>query len=133
MNQITEAAKNKTEELLKQAKTMPQVECLEKHHFGPGLYIKEVTLPAGAVIIGKPHKVEHMCVLLQGKMVIAKEDGSKVELVAPMTFVSPPGRKVAYILETVVFQNIFATNETDVEKLENMFIDNTQQLLEEGN
>ena len=133
MNQITEAVKSKTEELLKQAMAMPQVECIEKHHFGPGLYIKEVTLPAGAVIIGKPHKVEHMCVLVQGKMVIAKEDGSKVELVAPMTFVSPPGRKVAYILETVVFQNIFATNETDVEKLENLFIDNTQQLLEEGN
>lgn len=122
----------KVETLLNEVMAMPQVECPEKHYFGPGLYIKEVTLPAGAVIIGKPHKVEHMCVLLQGKMVIAKEDGSKVELVAPMTFVSPPGRKVAYILETVVFQNIFATEETDVEKLEDMFVDNTQPLLEEG-
>jgi hypothetical protein len=123
---------NKVETLLEEVLAMPQVECPENHYFGPGIYIKEVTLPAGSVIIGKPHKVAHMCVLLQGKMIIAKEDGSKVELVAPMTFVSPPGRKVAYILETVVFQNIFATEETDIEKLENMFVDNTQPLLEEG-
>ena len=123
---------DKVETLLKEVQAMPQLECAENHYFGPGLYIKEVILPAGSVIIGKPHKVAHMCILLQGKMVIAKEDGSKVELVAPMTFVSPPGRKVAYIIETVVFQNVFATEETDIEKLENMLIDNTQQLLEEG-
>jgi hypothetical protein len=40
-----------------------------------------------------------------------------------MTFIGKPGRKVAYILETVVFQNVYATEETDIEKLENMFIE----------
>jgi hypothetical protein len=44
-----------------------------------------------------------------------------------------PGRKVAYIVETVVFQNIYSTPETDIEKLENMFVDNSIPLLEEGN
>jgi hypothetical protein len=122
--------RDKAEVLLEQVKALPQVECQEKHYFGPSLYIKEVTMPTGAVVIGKSHKMAHMCVLLQGKMIIAKEDGSKIELVAPMTFISPPGRKVAYILETVVFQNIYATEETDVEKLENMFVENDQQLLE---
>jgi len=122
----------KVETLLDKFRAMPQVDCQEKHFFGPGLYIKQVTMPKGSVIIGKPHKVEHMCVMLQGRMILVKEDGTKFELKAPMTFLGKPGRKVAYILEDVVFQNIFATEETDVEKLENMFIENTQPKLEEG-
>jgi len=64
-------------------------------------------------------------------MIIVKEDGERIELVAPMTFMGSKGRKIAYIIETVVFQNIYATEETDIEKLENMCVENTQPLLEE--
>lgn len=120
----------KVENLLDVTREMPQVKCEEKHHFGPNIYIKEVTMPAGSVIIGKSHKIEHVCNMMSGRMIIVQEDGSKVELVAPTTFIGKPGRKVAYIIETVVFQNIYATNETDIEKLENMFIDNLA--LEQG-
>jgi hypothetical protein len=111
----------------------PQVQCEEKHHFGPNIYIKEVTMPAGALIIGKHHRMEHLCNMVSGRMLILQDDGSKKELVAPMTFMAKPGRKVAYILETVVFQNIYSTPETDIEKLENMCVDNSIPLLEEGN
>jgi hypothetical protein len=44
-----------------------------------------------------------------------------------------PGRKIAYIIETVVFQNIYSTPETDIEKLENMCVDNSKDFLLEGN
>jgi hypothetical protein len=120
----------KVESLIDVTRKMPQIKCEEKHHFGPNIYIKEVTMPAGSVIIGKPHKMEHVCNMMSGRMIIVQDDGEKVELVAPMTFVGKPGRKVAYILETVVFQNIYATDETDIEKLENMFVENLA--LEQG-
>lgn len=120
----------KVEHLLYQVQEMPQVDCQTKHYFGPSLYVREVTMPAGAVVIGKPHKTEHLCVMLQGKMIVVDADGNKKELVAPLTFVGSTGRKVAYILETTVFQNIYATDETDIEKLENMLVDNTQPMLE---
>jgi len=123
MSQVIESTTQKVEAMLPELKAMPQVDCQEKHYFGPSLYIKEVTMPAGSIIIGKPHKVAHMCVMLQGKMILVAEDGSKKEVKAPLTFVGTPGRKVAYILETTVFQNIYATDETDIEKLENMFIE----------
>jgi hypothetical protein len=110
----------------------PQIQCEEKHHFGPNIYIKEVTMPAGALIIGKHHRMEHLCNMVSGRMFILQDDGSKKELVAPMTFMAPPGRKIAYIVETVVFQNIYSTSETDIEKLENMCVDNSIPLLEEG-
>ena len=120
----------KVENLINVTRKMPQIQCEEKHHFGPNIYIKEVTMPAGSVIIGKSHKIEHVCNMMSGRMIIVQEDGSKVELVAPMTFIGKPGRKVAYIVETVVFQNIYSTDETDIEKLENMFVENPA--LEQG-
>jgi hypothetical protein len=120
----------KVEKLLAQVEQMPQVDCQTKHYFGPSLYIREVTMPAGAVVIGKPHRKEHMCVMLQGRMIIVDAEGNQKELVAPITFVGSAGRKVAYILETTVFQNILATDETDIEVLENMLVDNTQPMLE---
>ena len=135
------ATKPKTASLLEKklgtlynaAVAQPQVKCEEKHHFGPNIYIKEVTMPAGALIIGKSHRMEHLCNMVSGRMLILQDDGSKKELVAPMTFMAKPGRKVAYIVETVVFQNIYSTSETDIEKLENMCVDNSIPLLEEGN
>lgn len=120
----------KVENLLDVTREMPQIKCKEKHHFGPNIYIKEVTMPAGSVIIGKSHKIEHVCNMMSGRMIIVQEDGSKIELVAPMTFIGKPGRKVAYIIETVVFQNIYSTDETDIEKLESMFVENPA--LEQG-
>ena len=120
----------KVDYLLSQVEKMPQVDCQTKHYFGPNLYIREVTMPAGTVVIGKPHRKEHMCVMLQGRMVVVLGDGTKQELVAPLTFVGSAGRKVAYILETTVFQNILATDETDIDVLENMLVDNTQHMLE---
>jgi hypothetical protein len=120
----------KVDHLLSQVEQMPQVDCQTKHYFGPSLYIREVTMPAGTVVIGKPHRKEHMCVMLQGRMIVVTGDGTKQELVAPLTFVGSAGRKVAYILETTVFQNILATDETDIEVLENMLVDNTQPMLE---
>jgi hypothetical protein len=120
----------KVEKLLTQVEQMPQVDCQTKHYFGPSIYIREVTMPTGAVVIGKPHRKEHMCVMLQGRMIIVDAEGNQKELVAPMTFVGGAGRKVAYILETTVFQNILATDETDIDVLENMLVDNTQPVLE---
>ena len=118
--------------LCEAAAAQPQIQCEEKHHFGPNIYIKEVTMPAGSLIIGKHHRMDHLCNMVSGRMRILQEDGTTKELVAPMTFMAKPGRKVAYIIETVVFQNIYSTPETDVEKLENMCVDNSKPLLEGG-
>jgi hypothetical protein len=114
-------------------KSAPQVECPEKHHFGPNIYIKEVTLPAGSVIVGKYHRHEHLCNMVAGRMIVVDSEGNRTELVAPMTFMAKSGRKIAYIIETVVFQNIYSTSETDIQKLEDMIVDNSKDLLLEGN
>lgn len=114
-------------EVLKQ----PQIDCPVTHHFGPSIYIREVVMPAGTVVVGKPHKTEHMCNMISGRMIVVNEDGDRMDVVAPCVFMAKKGRKTAYIIETVRFQNIFSTDETDIEKLEDMLVDNTP-LLKEG-
>ena len=135
MNQVAQdrsLTAGRIDSFISEARRMPQISCEEKHYFGPNIYIREVVMPAGAVIVGKPHKTDHMCNMISGRMILVKDDGERVEIVAPQTFMATKGRKIAYILETVRFQNIFSTDETDIEKLENMLVDNTQPLLEQG-
>lgn len=112
-----------------------QLDCPVTHHFGPGIYIREVILPTDSYIIGHSHKSPHLNVMLEGRLTIINPDGSHKELSAPQTFVSPPGRKIAYVHERVRWQNIYSTDETDVETLEDMLLDKSaafeqaQQLL----
>jgi len=68
--------------------------------------------------------------MISGRMIVVNEDGEQMEVAAPAVFMAKKGRKTAYIIETVRFQNIFSTDETDIEKLENMLVDNTPPLLE---
>ncbi|WP_208630870.1 SET domain-containing protein-lysine N-methyltransferase [Ralstonia insidiosa] len=107
----------------------PQVECSVVHHFGPSLYVREVHMPAGALAIGHYQRFEHLNVFLKGRVLMLKADGSTEELVAPMMFVGKPGRKAGYVLEDVIWQNIYATDETDIEKLEAHFLDKSDAFL----
>ena len=136
MTQVAQVGKglatDKINALLREVINLPQVDCPVTHHFGPSIYIREVVMPAGTVVVGKPHKTEHMCNMISGRMIVVNEDGEQLEVTAPLVFMAKKGRKTAYILETVRFQNIFSTDETDIEKLENMLVDNSQPLLEEG-
>ena len=102
---------------------IPQVGCDVIHRFGPGLYIREVFIPAGTFAIGHRQKTRHMNIMLKGRVTIVNDDGTTTELVAPHMFVGEPGRKCGYIHEDMVWQNIYATTETDVETLEKMFLD----------
>ena len=95
-----------------------QVECSVIHRFGPGIYIREVHIPAGTFAIGHYQKFEHVNIMLKGRVTILNENGITSELIAPFFYIGKPGRKMGYIHEDVVWQNIYATDERDIEKLE---------------
>jgi hypothetical protein len=99
-----------------------QVECPLKHNFAPGVYMREITMPAGSFVIGHEHLTEHFNVVLTGKARVMI-DGVIEDLVAPCYFISKPNvRKVLYIVEEMKFATIHPTNETSVEVLENTLI-----------
>jgi hypothetical protein len=101
----------------------PQVECPVTHHFGGGIYLREMFAPAGTLVLGHEHVGDHMCILLKGKMRILTPDGDAVkEIAAPLIFTASAGRKLAIALEDTVFINVFPTEETDPEKCEAIFV-----------
>ena len=109
---------------------LPQADCPITHRFAPGIYIREVKMPAGSYVIGHHHKTPHLNIMLSGCLTILNEDGSKTELKAPQTFIANTGRKIAFIHEDVIWQNVFATDERDVATLEDMFLDKSDAWLE---
>lgn len=119
-----------TEQIEAKLLKLPQVDCPVLHHFGPGVYIREVRMPAGSLILGHRHKNAHTNILVSGRLKFLNEGGEVIELAAPAVITSNPGRKLAYILEDTVWQNVYATEERDVEKLEEMLLDKSDAWLE---
>jgi hypothetical protein len=99
--------------------------CSVIHRFGPHLYIREVHMPAGTFAIGHHQNFEHLNVFLKGRVLMFGPSGPQ-EMVAPMMFVGQPGRKKGLIIEDVVWQNIYATDETDIGKLEAMLLSKSE-------
>lgn len=110
---------------------LPQTECPLTHRFAPGVYLREIFMPAGTVVIGKIHRTEHFNVLIRGACLIVHDDGAREELRAPLTFVSKAGvQKVLYILEDTIWQTVHPTTETDLARLETELIQPYEPALE---
>jgi len=88
------------------------------HSFAKGLYVREIRVPDGMLTVTKIHKYSHAAFLLQGTIYIKEEWGvRKVE--APAYFITKAGTKrIIYHKGDVVLVTVHATEETDVEKIE---------------
>jgi quercetin dioxygenase-like cupin family protein len=92
--------------------------CPVTHHHAPGLYAREIFIPAGVLIVGKIHKHSHVNTISKGRVIVATEFGTQ-ELVAPVTFVSVPGTKRAVVAqEDTIWTTYHPTEETDLAKIE---------------
>lgn len=89
------------------------------HHFAPGVYMRELTMPAGLVVLGKIHKTEHLNLITKGRVSFTAGDGQVHHVTAPYTFVSQPGiQKMLYVHEATTWLTVHPTTETDLVKLE---------------
>lgn len=103
---------------------MPQVEIPIAHHFAPGIYLREMHMPKGAIVTGKIHKTEHYCILSKGHVTVVTEGGRR-EYAAPSVIHSMPGVKRAlHAHEDAVWVNVHhnPTNEKDLEKIDELFV-----------
>lgn len=94
-----------------------------KHWLAPGIYAREIHLPAGTVVVGKIHRHRHFNIISQGKVTCYTEFGLEHHQ-APASFISEPGTKrVVVTHEDAIWTTIHPnpTDETDVTKLEEMF------------
>jgi len=128
--QLVEGHGEKLDQLEAEMHRLPQQSCSVRHIFAPGMYIREVSIPGGTYVVTHKHREPHLNVFVQGSGTMIMCDGRHQPMKAPMTFVSQPGRKVGYVETDLVWLNVWATNETDIEKLEAMFFDKTEEFAE---
>lgn len=94
------------------------IQCKLREWFVNGVYIREITMPMGAVIIGKIHKTEHISIVSAGSAVVATDAGLEI-ITAPHTFINNIGAKrCLYILEDMVWTTVHPTDKTTTEEVE---------------
>ena len=103
--------------------TREQIKPPLTHSFTPGLYIREIVMPASALIISKIHKTEHPYVILRGKVSVWIDGVGVQTITGPHIGITKPGtRRILYIHEECHWATFHPTNETDVEKIEDQII-----------
>jgi quercetin dioxygenase-like cupin family protein len=91
-----------------------------KHTFADGIYVRQMSMDAGSVVVGAIHKHLHVWFLLTGHISVVTED-SVEDYIAPCYVVATPGTKrVIRANEKSIFVNIHKnpTNSQDIEWLE---------------
>ena len=87
------------------------VDCPLNHKFLPGLYIREILMPAGSLVTSMIHKTIHPYFVLQGKVTVYSENFGIQEITAPFTGTTLPNtRRVLYIHENCVWVTVHATS-----------------------
>lgn len=105
----------------------PQVETPIRHYFSPGIYAREMFIPAGTVLTGAVHKTEHISLFVGDITVLT--DGGMQRLTGHHTFVSKPGAKrVGYAHADTWCTGFFATEKTDITELENDLVEDAHLL-----
>lgn len=108
MNDIQSAmsAHAKAVRLEEELAALPQVDCPVVSHYAPGVYMREMTIPAGVTLVGATHKHEHLSVLAKGHLIVTTDDGV-AEFHAPAVVLQKPGHKRAgYAVTECVFINV---------------------------
>ena len=90
--------------------------------FSEGVYIREMSMLKGGVVIGKIHNKSHTWFLMKGKLKIANEDGVVTYSAPTYVNASAGAKRVIMAIEDSVFVNVHPNpkNLRDTKKLEEM-------------
>jgi hypothetical protein len=105
-------------ELQTELAKMPQAEMPLKHHFSPGVYAREILIPAGTTAVSKIAAMECLLILAKGDLSLTTSEGTE-RFHAPWVLKTPPGvKRIMHTHEDTTLISIHATNETDLAKIE---------------
>lgn len=89
----------------------PVVDCPVRHRFTPGLYIREIFMPAGITVTSLIHDTIHPFCILQGKVIVFNEEEGTQELQAPLLEITYPNtRRILQIVEDTVWVTFHPTD-----------------------
>lgn len=106
----------KFEAVLKQ---MPgQIEPENHHYFGPGVYLRELVMPAGTLIVGKLHKTSHFLIVTRGLIECKTDNGMEMLKGGDIILTSPGTKRVLLAYEDSAMVTVHVTNKTDLAQIE---------------
>lgn len=90
------------------------VECPVIHRFTPGLYIREIFMPAGEnglVVTSLVHNTEHPFFVLKGRVRVISENGGEQLIEAPYSGITTPGtRRFLFVEEDCIWATVHKTD-----------------------
>jgi quercetin dioxygenase-like cupin family protein len=96
--------------------------CPLTHNFAKGLYIRQITMPAGMLFVTKIHKFSHAAFILSGEVTLLEEEGHK-RVSAPASFITKAGTKrIVFTHKDTVWTTVHATDKTDLKEIEDEII-----------
>lgn len=107
-----------TLELARASGAMTDVDMPLTHHFADGIYVRQLTIPAGTRIIGKKHKKACVNIMLKGDITIYA-DGDMERFTDHYIGVAPAGtQKAAIAHKETVWLCIHAVDNHNLEEIE---------------
>lgn len=93
------------------------------HHFSGGLYSREMLIPKGFGAVSHSHTYDHFSILGKGRVLLKTDDWEK-EYSAPACIDIKAGiHHMILALEDATWYCIHATNETEINKIEEVLIE----------
>lgn len=97
------------DDILRLQDAMAPIQCRQPepgHHFAPGMYLRELLVPAGMLIVGKIHKHAHFLFVMKGRAQVISEFG-RMNVEAGHFSVSPAGvKRIVLALEDTLFVTV---------------------------
>lgn len=95
------------------------------HHFAPGMYGREFSMPAGMLVVGKVHLHGHIMMCIKGRATVVDEFG-RYEVKAGFVQASKPGAKrvvLAHEDTTFVTVHLNPSDTQDLAEIESQHIE----------
>jgi hypothetical protein len=108
--------------------------CPLKHSYAHGVYIREIFMPKGTLIVSKIHKYSYPYFVLKGRMSIWTEEG-EVEITAPYQGITTAGtQRVLFIHEDTTWINVHSNPKEirDYEKIEDIIFAESYDEIPDG-
>jgi hypothetical protein len=122
MNDIAIESRSKILALQSAIGQCAQVDLPLTHYFADGVYVRQIFMPAGTVVVGKIHMREHVNIVSCGDVTCFTEF-QVARFQGPKTFISTPGTKRAlYVHEHTIWSTIHRVDHDDIAKLEDELV-----------
>lgn len=97
---------------------MPQKAMPVNHHFAPGVYLRELILDAGDLVVGKLHKTQHFLLITKGRVECRTEDGMRMLAAGDIVTTMPGMKRVLLAHERTHMVTVHVTDKTDLAEIE---------------